>query len=526
MRAPAHALAGRLRRGQAITPVKALTASRQPPVMGWNTVLPVDSMKPEWAVKLDNFFPQPGYVELRGGNIEHSDTTESDKIESLMAYHALAAANDKLFAAVDTKIYDVTGAASSSVTGLTNARWQHINFTTSAGKFLFIVNGADNARTFDGSAWATPAITVISSADAIHVASHKNRIWMVLKDSTKGAYLPVDSIAGAAATFEFGTFFTQGGYLNAIGTWTRDGGSGPDDYFVAISSRGQIAVFQGTDPASANTWSHVGTYDVGAPIGRRCFLKVGADIAIVTVDGILPMSQVPGIERGAAARIALTANIQPTMNLAARNGAALFGWQLVSYPKGTMAILNVPITLGTFNQYVMNTITGAWCRFTGMEAYCWENFKDRLFFGGGGGKVFEADVGAGDDGLAINAEMRTAFDYFGERGRQKQWKMCRPKLTADATAQPQIALNVDFRDDAEPATIEFSVDDLALWDAALWDVAEWPPEEFYNANWVGLGGIGFCASLVLKISALGSGTSKPILRVNGMDYVMEPGGIL
>jgi hypothetical protein len=46
-------------------------------------------------------------------------------------------------------------------------------FTTPGGTFLFIVNGADAPRTFDGTSWATPSITGITASQAVHVNAHK-----------------------------------------------------------------------------------------------------------------------------------------------------------------------------------------------------------------------------------------------------------------------------------------------------------------------------------------------------------------
>jgi hypothetical protein len=43
-----------------------------------------------------------------------------------------------------------------------------------------------------------------------------------------------------------------------------------DDYAAFITSEGQVAVYSGADPASSTTWSLVGVFDIGAPIGRRC----------------------------------------------------------------------------------------------------------------------------------------------------------------------------------------------------------------------------------------------------------------
>jgi uncharacterized membrane protein YeaQ/YmgE (transglycosylase-associated protein family) len=59
-----------------------------------------------------------------------------------------------LFGAAGTSFFNVTslGAVGAAVvTGLTNARWQYVNSSTSAGSFLMAVNGSDKLRGWDGS---------------------------------------------------------------------------------------------------------------------------------------------------------------------------------------------------------------------------------------------------------------------------------------------------------------------------------------------------------------------------------------
>jgi hypothetical protein len=498
-----------------------------PPWKGWNAIQPLAAMDPEFAILMDNMFPQPGYVELRRGHKEHSDTDTAEPVESIMAYHGLSVGDDALFAASKTSIFDVTTATpSEDVTGLTNARFQYVNFETAGGKFLWAVNGADDPQIFDGANWSTATITGVSAEDTINVNVHKNRIWGVLKDSTDAYYLPVDSIQGAATTFPLGGVFKKGGYLVAMGTWTRDGGSGPDDLAVFVSSKGEIAVYQGTDPASSDTWSIVGVFEVGNPIGLRCLLKIGSDLAIITRDGVLPMSQIPGMERGAAARIALTANIQPVLNDYTSSWASNFGWQLISYPRGTRAILNIPSVEGeTQLQAVMNTVTGAWCRFTGWDANCFEVFQDRLFFGGNDGIVKEADVGGTDNGQAIRFNLKGAFNYFKQKGRQKRWTRIRPIMTTGADIVPGIGLNTDFRDDVTVIPGQASAQVTALWDDALWDVAVWPQESFFKDEWLQVMALGYCASLVMTGQVEGSETDPAILQLNAIDYEWESGGL-
>lgn len=497
------------------------------PVAGWDSISPLAAMAADRAIVLDNWFPQPGYIELRRGHTLQSNTGVNSPVESLMAYHALTTVSDKLFAANGGSVYDVTGAASSQFSGMTNARWQHVNFATSGGHFLWICNGADAPRYWDGAAWVVPTITGITAANIVHVNVHKNRLWFVLINSTKAAYLPTNSIAGAATEFELGPLFTMGGFLVAMGTWSVDGGDGPEDYAAFISSKGQVAIYSGTDPDSASTWALKGVFQIGPPIGRRCFTRVGADLAVISIDGVLPISRALVIERGVSVSVSLTANIQPTMNQAARDWKDNFGWQLISYPKGTRAYLNVPALQGSSQQqYVMNTVTGAWCRFLGMGANCWETFKERVFFGGNDGKVYEADATGSDNGVAIAADCKTAFNYFGRRGNLKRWPMIRPLLTTDGVVVPGMAMNVDFRDDAPISTPSSSPSAAAMWDVALWDVDLWPLGQRTTADWTTINAIGYCGSIRTRVSVNAPGATAPVLQINGFDVLMEMGAFI
>jgi hypothetical protein len=148
---------------------------------------------------------------------------------------------------------------------------------TSGGNFLFAVNGVDSAKTFDGATWAVPAITVATSANWNYIALHKRRIWAVEKNTMNLWYLAVDSIAGAATQFPVGALFKKGGHVVAIGSWTIDNGSGVDDLLAIATSAGEIAIYQGTDPASVATWDLVGVYTVGRPVGDKPFLDYGGD---------------------------------------------------------------------------------------------------------------------------------------------------------------------------------------------------------------------------------------------------------
>jgi hypothetical protein len=496
------------------------------PVGGWDAVSALADMPEDRAVRLTNWFPTTTDVRVRRGHVLHCDDMGTSVVDTLMVYNGLTDATSAMFAVTDGDIFDVSASGAgvaTSETGLGNDRWQYVNFTTSGGKFLWACNGTDAPRHYNGSVWAQPSITGITATDIINVNAHKNRLWFVLKDSTKAAYLATGSIAGAATTFELGGLFTKGGFLVAMATWTRDGGAGPDDLAVFLSSRGQVAVYAGTDPAAANTWELIGVYEVGPPIGYRCFTKVGADLMLVNLDGVLPLSKGLVLERSAQQQVTITLNINSAMNEAARSYKGNFGWEMTPYAKGTMAILNVPIEQGARQvQYVMNTITGAWCDFDGMNANCWAVFKDNLYFGGNDGVVYQADVGGVDVAAAIDAVGQGAYNFYGSMGTLKQWKMMQPLITTDSDTRPAVGLSTDFKDNAALGTPSASILDSALYDVAVYDTDVYAIEGRTVADWTSVSGVGQCASIHFRAQT--GSDSEVVMRLNGFNVIHENGG--
>lgn len=521
------------------------------PVEGWDTSSPLAEMSAKRAITLDNWFPQAEYVEIRKGHKLHRPTAVDGPVETLIVYNGVI--SNKMFAVAGGDIYDVTASdthaatADAVIANLANSRVQYVNFTTTGGHFAWCCNGADNPFTYDGSAFAaTPAITGISAGDIANVNVHKNRLWFVLSDSTKAAYLAPDSIGGAATEFELGGLMSLGGYLVAMGTWSRDAGDGPDDYAVFVTSRGQVIIYAGTDPNSADTWALIGVFNLGAPLGRRCFTKVGSDLAVITIDGVYPLSNAISFDRGAVERVAITGRIQRAMNDAARQAQNSFGWELVGYPKGTMAILNVPLVENsTQHQFVMNTLTGAWCRFTNQNANTFAVYNDRLFFGGNDGVVYEADASGSDYLSNFTALMKTSFQYYGQRGVKKRWTMIQPLITTDGAVVPSIGLDTDFRNGTALSLTTTVPVSSSLWNQMVWNLDPWGQNENTLIDWLSISGLGQNAAINLRVDIQGeqSGSlfdvalfdeavfepesTNPItLQVNGFNLTVETGEYL
>lgn len=504
-------------------------------VAGWDQISSLANMPPDHAVQLDNWIPRPGYLEIRRGcrSWANSVGTSSTSVETVMAYNSPNLTNSKLFAIGGGTIYDVTAggtATATSITGLSNSRWQYTNFTNAAvNAWLVAANGLDTPVIFDGTNWANMSLTGVTANNIVSWTAWKGRLWCTLVNSTAVGYLDNSAISGAVTTFDLGQQMGRGGYVIAISTWTQDSKQTVDEYIAFITSRGQVIVYQGTDPSTANTFALVGVYDLGAPIGRRCYLRISGNLWIICVDGILPMSEMLTQDRAAAAKVAPTTMIQNAMMTSARLYNQNFGWQFIEYAKGQLAILNIPQTENqTSVQYVMNTLTGAWCQFTGLNANCWEVLNDVPYFGSNDGNVYQWDYGSGDyiDTLdyPITATVQTAFNYFDTRGHLKRWTMVRPILTTDGSVTPGVGLNIDFGTDAPISIPSTATTTAALWDVALWDVATWPSNSSVVANWTTVEGIGQCCSILTKVATVANGTANGVvLQLNSWDLIAEPG---
>ncbi len=501
------------------------TASIPAPVGGWNARDALGAMPVTDAAQLTNWWPATSSVYMRYGYSQYA-TGLDGQCETLLVYNGLTA--DEMFGATDNgSIYDVTsgGAVGAAVvSGLTNGRLQYTQITTTGGSFLMAVNGADKLQYYDGSTWTidggTYTITGVDTADCININLFKNRIWMVQKDTLDAWYLGTNTLQGAATKFPLGGVASLGGSLVAMATWTIDAGYGVDDLAAFITSKGEIIVYRGTDPSSANTFALVGVWQVGEPVGHRCFLKFGGDMLLITQDGVMPMSA--GLQSSRLdPRVSLTDKIQFAVSTAVSLYGSNFGWQLVYFPKENQLYLNVPVQVGnTQQQYVMNTITKNWSNFTGWNANCWAIFDSNPYFGGDGyvGKAWDTFA---DDNTDIQATAIQAFSNFGNATVQKRFTLMRPVFYTNGSPNILGEINVDFDLSDTTSPLSASAIAYATWDSGVWDAAIWGSDTVLQQNWQGVTGIGYYAAPFIKVAAQGI----TVQWVN-TTVVWEAGGIL
>lgn len=498
------------------------SVSLTPPVGGWDTRNALADMPPENAVIMDNWFPSTDKITLRKGYTSHA-TGMSGNVESLLRYTALTGV-DSLFAANGTSIFDVTGAGAvgaAAVTGMTNARWQQVQIGTAGGQFLVAFNGADTPRTYDGTTWGTFAATGPTVANLIWGNLHQRRLWFGEEDSLSGWYLAVNAITGLAVQFSLAGIARLGGFIMAMGTWTRDAGDGSDDIAVFLTSEGEAILYAGIDPAAAATWALIGVFRIGKPIGRRCMIKAGSDLVMVTEDGFVSAASILTLDRSQAELGAISAQINKAVNDAVIIGRSLFGWEPFLYPGGTMLMFNAPTTATTACQFVFNTITGAPCRFTNVNALTWALIEDDPYFGGTDGVVYRFDNGSSDGGANIEGDLLPAFSYFKQPGQKKAFKMIESIFEANGNPRATIDLNLDFLTKAVKTVVQTEAPAASLWGTALWGTGKWGSTTQTYRGWKGVRGIGRSAAARVRVS-----TTNTQVSLVATNLIYNLGGVV
>jgi hypothetical protein len=503
------------------------------PIGGWNVKDPLPEMEPLDAVILDNWFCLPSELQIRKGYTEWSTGLDGE-VQTLFSYVARGG-GQKLLAATNNggacQIYDVSsiGAVGAPVvSGLTSAKLRHSHFTTPGGTFLHVVNGVDPLMIYDGTTVnivtgvsAPYAITNVATTSLTDVIVHKTRLWFVEKNSMNLWYLPAFAIAGAAVKFDLGPLFRRGGHIVKVDTWTLDAGYGVDDYLMAFTSEGEVAVYGGTDPSSIATFSLHGVFYIGSPTDTVAHtVKYGGDLLVINKDGIAQMSKSLMSSR-VSTKLTLTEKIQPQLAKDTSQYASNNGWDMILYPPQNMLLVNVPISTTESYQYVMNTISGAWSRWKNIPARCWYTANDLLYFGGTG-TVYKAWDSQSDNGNTIRAEMLPAYNSFGGEGRLKRWSMARVIYSFSADYAIASKMMIDFDRNLISVSIPVSPPaNMFTWGVSLWgDGSIWGGALYIDNKWRSVYGLGYWGSLQILVD-----NKQSDIRVYTIDYSVEGGGV-
>jgi hypothetical protein len=218
----------------------------------------------------------------------------------------------------------------------------------------------------------------------------------------------------------------------------------------------------------------------------------------------------------------LTDKIDQAFTEVAEDYGDNFGWEALLYPIGHYTLFNIPVSEETtYEQYVMNNLTGAWTRYTGMNACAWCIFQGKPYFGGTNGKVYEADYGSQDDGATISWKIKTAFNFLGDNMHVKHFNMIRPIVRSVQPISMSLDIDVDFGSEPITDTISLTGSGGSPWNTSAWDTSDWDSDNEYTMDWYGVSGVGRCVSIKMQADYDNIFFALSAIHIN-----YEPGGIL
>jgi hypothetical protein len=495
-------------------------------------------MDPEYAIVFDNFLAKTIGPTTRLGSRKHYSGFTSG-VKSFIRYNGKVPADSKLFAVDGADLYDITangavGDDAPLVTGLStsNVWWQFTQqtHTTATHNYLIAVNGANLPILYNGT-WSTASQTgspsaagefsnVDNNGNSVDISRfkdvslHQQRLWFVSTNSTIGYYNDIAQVGGDLFAFDFGPFFPRGGNLHKIATWTLDAGgdSGVQAILIAISSNGDVVVFDGNNPADAASWQYRGSYQLGAPVGQRCTEPFQGELLYLSVEGLFPLSKYLR-SAGTDPTQALTYNISNAISSLVNTYTNLDGFEVKSFAPQSALVLNIPQPDSKLNlQYVMNTLTGGWGRFTGWAAHAFIEFEGQFYYGTNN-DVFIAFSGFtdnadadGTNGTAVVGRGLQAFTTLPQADLDsiiKSVNGIKPYITSsNPTISLSVGINVDFDTSlGSVAGVTLPTTSVALWDSAVWDSAVWfGGSTTFNSWFVPLSNPGNNVAVALVIS--------------------------
>jgi len=375
------------------------------------------------------------------------------------------------------------------------------------------------------------AITGATTSDLSHVWVYRNRLFFVKKNSQTAYYLAVDSVTGALGSVSLAGIFQRGGNLLLGATWSLDAGDGIDDKCVFISDQGEIVVFEGNDPSSADPadWYLVGRYDGAQPLGRRATMTAGGDLLVASKTGLVAVSASITKDPAAIGVTAVTRAIEPLWTSEAVRREAM-PWEIVKWPDRQIAIVSTPVVLASDDPqcFIVNLETGAWAVYTGWNTRCLALHDDIVYFGTNDGTIMEAEAGGNDNGLPYYCRMAWNWDHCGDEGAFKEFTSVRAIFRASRPFNPDISVSTDYVTEWPTAPNAADGVETSLWDEGLWDVALWDggggDTPTVTLEWSSLQNSGVSVSPQIQITS--GSDSAPDCEIVSLQLVWNTGAVL
>lgn len=378
---------------------------------------------------------------------------------------------------------------------------------------------------------------LFKTANFVGVVAWKSRLWFIEKNSTRAWYLPVNSVGGVLTSFDFGTKMQAGGPLANLYNWSFDGGSGLDTLLVAISTAGDVVIYQGTDPTQASTFGLQGVWRLpGVPFGRNIATDIGGDMAALSLRGLIPLSKLiignPTVDRTQYA----TYKVTPTFNQLAAAYGSQPGWSVMQHPQDNALLVAIPQPVGYQPlQLAMSFESRAWSQYRGLPINCggvWvrqgsSGAGPQFFFGTSDGRIC-VSTGAVDGVQLADPTKWTAIPWSlltsyqtGDDLSFKLVKQVRPALLSGQGATNLLVVPKFDYDIAEPPdTSSVGLPTGAAWDAGVWDSSSWQADLSPFVPTIGTSGMGRAVAIAIR------GQSIAPTALVSLDVYLEQGGVM
>jgi hypothetical protein len=361
---------------------KAKSKSISAPLKGLHLASPLTVTPPGYGLRLENLVCRTDGLHVRLGAAVITSGLDGP-VTTLMGYpsHVVAA------------------------TTTSGPPWQWTLMSNAGATFLLAVNGTSLLRVYNGTVWQTITLDNLDTTTVGSICTHQSRVWFGSSTDLTLYYLGLDAIAGAVSPVYLQPLCRKGGAIAAIASLTVDGGRNTNDQLLVITTNGEAVLFSGTDPDTSQTWSLGGVWDVPKPIGTRCLVTNGGELAYLSTKGLLPIPQVlakPDPEKPVQA---LTEDIWPAFAADTATGA----WEMVESSDHEVLIVS-----GPGRQYVRSS-TGAWSTWDVPNATTWLSHNGDLYFGTSDGKICRYG-GYSDNGISIPAYLVDRYDRLGSIG--------------------------------------------------------------------------------------------------------------
>ena len=487
-----------------LRPVQVQSVQSQPypaPVGGVNAIDGLAAPMFQDAIYAFNMVPSQYGVTVRDGYQEWCTNVGTNGVRTIIPYVSTLSSEDKLFAAAEDGIYDVTASDTSPPSVLTfgtanstSGYGQYVNFINLGGnKFILYCDETNGYHLYTQATdtWSVVAagtgagqIDGTDPGDFCFCMIWKSRVWFVQKDTGDAWYLPVGQVTGKVTRFNFSNKFKQGGYLVGLWNWTVDGGEGVDDYLVAISSAGDVVVYKGTDPDTASTFDQRGVYYIGpTPAGRRCAGSFGGELYLLSSYGLVPISKLMSGQVVIDTSILVSRKITKLINIEMASSRMDLGWEVKLLPNQNLLMISTPKQDNfDYIQFVQSIDTRGWALYRDFPYETGDSWNDVFYVGTSDNRVLIhtgtldnvtlADPNAGDE---VEFSILTWYNDLSTPAQNKITQLIRPTFIAERVPDYAILARYDYDLQealaiAIPSTPTGDVWDVAIWDTAVWGV--------------------------------------------------------